>query len=720
MGGQDAAVFLRSQLGREPTIQATTGQVVTTAQLLKKEANSAGQVSRCPHLHKQPVEIRLDDYEPYNLALKSTELEFTLGYNLTIIKSRLSVKNYVGGDIILHGSKDTHLDQIVLLFNRTVDHTVYTYRRNLMNLVCLNDDHNLVIKEEHVPSARGGTARMSRFILLLTTHVNPEANKLLFGLYRSRNLLITQNESSGFRRITFYPDRPDVMSVFTTTIKADPKVFPVLLSNGEKVSEGDTAVPLADGSLGVVRTVVYHDPYPKPSYLFALAAGRLHRLERQVLVGRPCTEALDTLTDLLGNSPNHALAALCKTPEAVFEDVIVDYQTLPQTRLNYRTDYRTGNYRPSSTTLRLPQTQIYAPSSRLQSPVLQSSTLQSPVSGLVAGHLDNLATKSGKGRAAVPTQSQRLASARPAAFSPGGPYGPFPQTGSNIGAPLRIPLEKRTGQLPMSYGGSIDAAPPSRSTSSGSTPSGSTASGSTASDSTRSGSYNLMRPASLRQLQQLFSPGVAVNDFIGALFGLTTDRTAKLASFDWLKGLTGSKSELVTDLSESSTAGRLESSAALQFALAMDGAENIGSENTGSENAHFLVSEQLLASGDLDPGRPDLLARELVAEEADRDVETDLRETGLLAERDSPAIFDKSEVVPVFVRPEAPPSARESIVDLDRPKWADLQKTPPPTSVKTQTAERTLGSVTPTTATTSTGTSSYTRNGRSFDLRCAS
>ena len=104
------------------------------------------------------------------------------------------------------------------------------------------------------------------FILEISVRINPAANTALEGLYRSGGMYCTQCEAEGFRRITYYPDRPDVMSVFTTHINADAEQYPVLLSNGNKV---------ADTTEGGRRRVSWHDPHKKPAYLFALVAGNL-------------------------------------------------------------------------------------------------------------------------------------------------------------------------------------------------------------------------------------------------------------------------------------------------------------------------------------------------------------------------------------------------------------------------------------------------------------
>jgi aminopeptidase N len=108
--------------------------------------------------------------------------------------------------------------------------------------------------------------------LQIDTLIDPSANTKLMGLYRSSGTYCTQCEAEGFRRITYFPDRPDVMVVYTTRIEADKSEAAVLLSNGNLVSAGDVA--------GTTRHfAVWHDPFPKPSYLFALVGGNLGSVE---------------------------------------------------------------------------------------------------------------------------------------------------------------------------------------------------------------------------------------------------------------------------------------------------------------------------------------------------------------------------------------------------------------------------------------------------------
>ncbi len=110
-----------------------------------------------------------------------------------------------------------------------------------------------------------------RCSLEIETEINPKDNTELSGLYMSGSGFFTQCEAEGFRKITYYLDRPDVMSRFFTTIIADKKKYPVLLSNGNLIGSGE----MKDGR----HFAKWHDPFPKPAYLFALVAGDLARIE---------------------------------------------------------------------------------------------------------------------------------------------------------------------------------------------------------------------------------------------------------------------------------------------------------------------------------------------------------------------------------------------------------------------------------------------------------
>ncbi len=109
------------------------------------------------------------------------------------------------------------------------------------------------------------------FTLEIETLVDPTANTQLSGLYLSSGTYCTQCEAEGFRRITYFPDRPDVMAIYTTRIEADKSQAPVLLANGNRTASGDLP--------GGRHFAIWHDPHKKPSYLFAMVGGDLACVE---------------------------------------------------------------------------------------------------------------------------------------------------------------------------------------------------------------------------------------------------------------------------------------------------------------------------------------------------------------------------------------------------------------------------------------------------------
>jgi len=122
------------------------------------------------------------------------------------------------------------------------------------------------------------------FSLRSVVRIHPDSNTQLEGLYASKDGYFTQCEAQGFRRITYFLDRPDVMSVYTVTITANKSRFPILLSNGNLEAEG-----LSDGERHWAR---WHDPFPKPAYLFAMVAAELEKLETDFVVASGRTVAL--------------------------------------------------------------------------------------------------------------------------------------------------------------------------------------------------------------------------------------------------------------------------------------------------------------------------------------------------------------------------------------------------------------------------------------------
>ncbi|WCE31084.1 aminopeptidase N [Vibrio sp. SCSIO 43137] len=143
----------------------------------------------------------------------------------------------------------------------------------------------------------------SEFELQIETEINPEANSALEGLYKSDGAFCTQCEAEGFRRITYYLDRPDVLATFTTTVIADKQAYPFLLSNGNKVSQGEAG----EGR----HWVKWQDPHPKPAYLFALVAGDFDVLTDSYTTISGREVALEIFVDK-GNldRANHAMVSL--------------------------------------------------------------------------------------------------------------------------------------------------------------------------------------------------------------------------------------------------------------------------------------------------------------------------------------------------------------------------------------------------------------------------
>jgi aminopeptidase N len=191
--------------------------------------------------------IYLKDYQAPAFELEKVTLTFRLFEDGATVLSVLNFKRRADAsvdDLYLHG-EDLTLRSLKL-------------NQQLLSSGDYQVDHEgLTIKS--VPD---------EFMLECETWIKPQENKRLEGLYKSSSMFCTQCEAEGFRRITYYPDRPDVMSVFQTRIEADKATYPILLSNGNPVDSGD----LPEGR----HFVTWEDPFPKPCYLFALVAGDLY------------------------------------------------------------------------------------------------------------------------------------------------------------------------------------------------------------------------------------------------------------------------------------------------------------------------------------------------------------------------------------------------------------------------------------------------------------
>ena len=198
-----------------------------------------------------PEAIFLKDYTEPDFWIDTVDLQFELGEDFTTIESTLSLRrnpNRPGGAPLVLNGQDITL-QSISLNGETLSETQYQV-----------DETTLTIA--HMPSEA---------ILKTTVRALPQKNTSLEGLYKSGSLFCTQCEPEGFRKITYYLDRPDVMATFTTTIIGDPEQYPVMLSNGNPVKTGMTP----DDK----RWIRWEDPHKKPAYLFALVAGPLKAIE---------------------------------------------------------------------------------------------------------------------------------------------------------------------------------------------------------------------------------------------------------------------------------------------------------------------------------------------------------------------------------------------------------------------------------------------------------
>jgi aminopeptidase N len=200
-----------------------------------------------------PKTIRLSEYTPPEFDIEKVSLTFDLDVDRTEVLAELVIarRGTGTGPLILDGAADA--DGSGQLLSIAIDGQALTESAYSL------DEASLTISQPP-----------QRFTLTTHRRLSPGRNKNLEGLYASGSGLFTQCEAEGFRKITWYLDRPDVMSVFTVTLRADPARFPVLLSNGNKVSEREEVVD------GKPRNVaVWHDPHKKPCYLFAVVAADL-------------------------------------------------------------------------------------------------------------------------------------------------------------------------------------------------------------------------------------------------------------------------------------------------------------------------------------------------------------------------------------------------------------------------------------------------------------
>lgn len=198
--------------------------------------------------------IRLEDYRPSDWLIDTVDLDIALHPTATRVRALLAIRpnpqGRPGAPLVLDG------DELVLkalaLDNAPLAASDYEAGPQRLTL--------------HAPPQRA-------FTLTIETEVDPSANTKLMGLYRSSGVYCTQCEADGFRRITYFLDRPDVMSVYTVRLEAETAQAPVLLSNGNLVA----AAELPGGQR---HFAIWHDPHPKPAYLFALVGGALDHVRQ--------------------------------------------------------------------------------------------------------------------------------------------------------------------------------------------------------------------------------------------------------------------------------------------------------------------------------------------------------------------------------------------------------------------------------------------------------
>jgi aminopeptidase N len=227
--------------------------------------------------------VYLKDYCKPDYLIPDVKLDFDILSDKVVVTNTMSiVKNH-------SGNSPLRLNGINLILEKIeIDGTVLSKNQYEVKNEILTINTNL-----------------DKFILHIITVIDPYNNTSLEGLYKSGNILCTQNEPEGFRKITYFSDRPDVMSRYKTKITAEKTKFPILLSNGNKLFYGNLP--------GNRHFVSWEDPFPKPSYLFALVAGDLDVAEDSFSTMSGRTISLSIFVDKGKlDRVNHAMASLKK------------------------------------------------------------------------------------------------------------------------------------------------------------------------------------------------------------------------------------------------------------------------------------------------------------------------------------------------------------------------------------------------------------------------
>lgn len=232
----------------------------------------------------KPEPIYLKDYRAPDFLVESIDLRFELGEEITQVHAKIQ--------FCRNSNQGRHQRPLVL-------------QGEALKLISLRYDNKSLAPHEYTLSPT--ELRIDKvgelFTLEIVTEIAPQKNTALSGLYRSGKLFCTQCEAQGFRRITYYLDRPDVMAPFTTTIVADKTRYPVMLSNGNLIEKGE----LKDN----LHWVKWEDPFKKPSYLFALVAGDLAKISDSYVTQSGRKVALEIFVEAQNKDKcAHALRAL--------------------------------------------------------------------------------------------------------------------------------------------------------------------------------------------------------------------------------------------------------------------------------------------------------------------------------------------------------------------------------------------------------------------------
>ena len=229
--------------------------------------------------------IYLKNYTPPHYLIPTIDLHISLSFEIATVTATMTVtKNHTGNTLPLVLNGENLNLEALYLNNEKLSESDYTLTESILTLPLSQDTNTLKI----------------------ITTIHPEKNLALEGIYKSDSIICSQNEPEGFRRITYFIDRPDVMSEFTTTLEANKNTFPVLLSNGNLVEQGDK-----DNNIHFTK---WHDPFPKPAYLFAVVAGDLGKITDSFTTQSGKTVPLEIYTDK-GNEDRcwHAMESLKKS-----------------------------------------------------------------------------------------------------------------------------------------------------------------------------------------------------------------------------------------------------------------------------------------------------------------------------------------------------------------------------------------------------------------------